>query len=542
MIEAFLEDCRAGSLGACLTGEEEIAARRRNVSDFSRRIDAVLRPRDQDDVVLIVRLANEHRVPLYPLSQGKNWGLGSGLPCRDGGVVLDLGNLNRILDYSEEYGFIVVETGVSQKQVYEFLTQRRSAYYLDATGSGEETSVVGCALERGVAYNTQRLETVHSFKILTGSGRIIHTGQKGIEGSGMEHVWKHATGPDLAGLFLQSSFGIVLEATVQLQPRPASSKSFSIVVDDDAKLPACIQVARRLMRERDLPGIPHIVDRERLHSGMAPLLQRQAQRAGLRCDRRAIQGLLDRYLGGAWWIAGSLQGSRDIVEARAKSIKRAFRGHAGVRLLSAGVERAVEGALKLLRLRDPLLLLQATKVLRDVPLGRPSNEALYSVAWPFADTIDYDAPPDPDRGPTGYLFVVPGVPLAERRVAEFLAVLKSYRGLDDVRVAVSLNPLSHAIAEGVVSFSYPRKPGAVERAHRLEREFRNDLATHGFSLMRLGINQMQDLKVRNPGILSELKNVFDPVGIIAPGRYGSPPARDDRATPERTALAPLSGA
>ena len=55
-----------------------------NVSAYVRAIPAVVFPRNIDEVKKIVLLANTHRVPLYPISCGQNWGFGSKLPTVDG--------------------------------------------------------------------------------------------------------------------------------------------------------------------------------------------------------------------------------------------------------------------------------------------------------------------------------------------------------------------------------------------------------------------------------------------------------------------------
>ena len=60
----------------------------------------------------IVRLANEHKTPLWPVARGKNLGYGGASPRMPGTMVLDLGRLNRILEVDEKLGYCVVEPGV----------------------------------------------------------------------------------------------------------------------------------------------------------------------------------------------------------------------------------------------------------------------------------------------------------------------------------------------------------------------------------------------------------------------------------------------
>src|SRR5688500_12240914 len=68
----------------------------RNVTALSRAISMVLCPKNADEIAPIIAEANQRSIPLYPISTGKNWGMGSKLPVMDGDVVLDLSRLNRI--------------------------------------------------------------------------------------------------------------------------------------------------------------------------------------------------------------------------------------------------------------------------------------------------------------------------------------------------------------------------------------------------------------------------------------------------------------
>ena len=46
------------------------------------RVLAVLQPTDRPQLQEILRTANRFRVPIYPISSGKNWGYGSRVPPR----------------------------------------------------------------------------------------------------------------------------------------------------------------------------------------------------------------------------------------------------------------------------------------------------------------------------------------------------------------------------------------------------------------------------------------------------------------------------
>jgi 4-cresol dehydrogenase (hydroxylating) len=112
-----------------------------------QRVQAILRPADVREVSECVRIANRFRVPLYPISSGRNWGYGSKVPARDG-VLLDLGRLNRILELNDDLAYVTLEPGVTQRQLHEFLRSRGSTLWMDATGASPECSVIGNTLER----------------------------------------------------------------------------------------------------------------------------------------------------------------------------------------------------------------------------------------------------------------------------------------------------------------------------------------------------------------------------------------------------------
>src|ERR1700744_1263135 len=72
----------------------------------SAGVPAIVRPASREEVQACFRVANRFRVPLYPTSRGKNWGFGSRVPAADGCVVLDLGRMNRVVDFDETLAYV----------------------------------------------------------------------------------------------------------------------------------------------------------------------------------------------------------------------------------------------------------------------------------------------------------------------------------------------------------------------------------------------------------------------------------------------------
>src|SRR5699024_9722185 len=72
-----------------------------------------------EEVQEIVRLANEHRIPLWPIGRGKNNGYGGPAPQVNGSIIVSFENMNRVLEINEELGYAMVEPGVSWIDLYE---------------------------------------------------------------------------------------------------------------------------------------------------------------------------------------------------------------------------------------------------------------------------------------------------------------------------------------------------------------------------------------------------------------------------------------
>ena len=109
-------------------------------------------PETAEQVRAIVRLANQHRVPLWPISRGKNFGYGGSAPVLKGSIVLDLSRMKKI-EVDAENGTVLVEPGVGFFDLYDHLQERKIPLWLSVPGNSWG-SVAGNALARGVGYTS----------------------------------------------------------------------------------------------------------------------------------------------------------------------------------------------------------------------------------------------------------------------------------------------------------------------------------------------------------------------------------------------------
>ena len=94
-----------------LTSEEDLLEFRdpfwfRGWDDYEAA--AVVQPQSVEEIQAIVRIANEHKVPLWVSGVGKNNGYGGSSPRVRGSVVVNLRRMNRVLEIDEELGYAVV--------------------------------------------------------------------------------------------------------------------------------------------------------------------------------------------------------------------------------------------------------------------------------------------------------------------------------------------------------------------------------------------------------------------------------------------------
>src|SRR5262249_27816849 len=145
-----------------------------NTSEFSPRdLLAVLRPSSLHEVQQVVAVARSSRIPLYPLSTGRNWGFGSALPVCGPAALVDLGRMDRILKVDPEFGCAVFEPGVTQGKMADHLVALGGTLKLNVTGAGRDTSIVGNVLDHGVGNLGARVNDLLGVEVVLGNGEVV---------------------------------------------------------------------------------------------------------------------------------------------------------------------------------------------------------------------------------------------------------------------------------------------------------------------------------------------------------------------------------
>src|SRR4029453_13246310 len=112
---------------------------------------AVVMPETVEQVQEVVRIANRHKLQLWPHGQGRNNGYGGPAPRVKGSVVVSLRRMNRVLEINEECAYAVVEPGVRWFDLYDALRAGGHKLMVSIPDLGWG-SIVGNSLENGVTY------------------------------------------------------------------------------------------------------------------------------------------------------------------------------------------------------------------------------------------------------------------------------------------------------------------------------------------------------------------------------------------------------
>ncbi|HET7272459.1 MAG TPA: FAD-binding protein, partial [Rubrobacter sp.] len=203
--------------------------------------DAVVYPESRDEVVWVLRFANEHGVPIVPFGQGSS--LEAHILPVHGGISLDFGRMNRILEVRPDDFIARVQPGVTHGVLNAALAEYGLLFPVDP---GWDASLGGMAGTNAsgtnaVKYGVMR-DQVLGLEVVLGDGTVMRTG-------GM--AMKSSAGYNLTGLFVGSegTLGVFTELILRLYPLPERTVAARAIFPDiEAAGRAAVAMIRTGMR------------------------------------------------------------------------------------------------------------------------------------------------------------------------------------------------------------------------------------------------------------------------------------------------------
>lgn len=528
-LRAALAEWR-GVLGASqvLPAPEAQAAYGVDASGNPRAIAGALRVMDAALLPRVMRIAQRHKVAVYPISTGRNWGYGTALPARDACVIVDLSGLQKILHFDDAFGVVTLEPGVTQAMLADFLAAGRHPFLVPVTGAGPHCSLVGNALERGygVTPYADHFGAVTDIEAVLADGGVYRTALREAGGDDLARLFKWGIGPYTAGLFAQSGFGIVTRMTIALARRPECVKACLFSLRDDALLEAAVERVRTILIR--LPGVIggiNLMNQRRVLAMSAPYPAERLGADGL-IPQPVIARLGRQFHIFPWTGFGTLYGTRPMVAAAQREIRAALGGVAS-RLMFLSPAQAsrlstlagwIPGAIGR-RLGGTADMIAKSLALVD---GRPNETALPLVYWRNRNA-PLGAWRDPSRDGCGLIWFAPLVPMRPAGVRAYVDLVGAVTRAHRIEPLITLTSISDKLFDSTVPLIFDRGDAAQVAA---AGACYDDLLERGRRLgvfpYRVGINAMATLS-RLQGeagaFQARLRRDLDPDSLIAPGRY-----------------------
>ena len=190
---------------------------RDETEDLCFRPWVVAEPESVEEVSSLVKAAFDHEIPVTP--GGARTGLSGGALAVNGGLVLSLRRMNRILDIDLKNNQVVVEPGVITEVLQNAVEEKGLFYAVDPASRG--TCTIGGNLAensggpRAVKYGVTK-DWVLNLQVVLSDGQVVETGA---------NTLKNSTGYNLTALMVGSegTLGVITRATLKLLPLPKFS-------------------------------------------------------------------------------------------------------------------------------------------------------------------------------------------------------------------------------------------------------------------------------------------------------------------------------
>jgi len=211
----------------------------------------VLFPTTTAEVQSIIRLCNEHHLPV--ITRGRGTGTTGATVPDNGSIVMSLERMHRIINMDPGNRAITVEPGVTNAAVQQVAGEHGFFWPPDPTSAAFCTIggnlAYNSAGPRAVKYGTPR-ENVLQLEAVTGNGDIINTGS---------YTTKGVVGYDLTRLLIGSegTLAVITQASLRLTPLPQSKTTLQAIYRD---IHSAAEAVAAIMAQPETPCALEFID------------------------------------------------------------------------------------------------------------------------------------------------------------------------------------------------------------------------------------------------------------------------------------------
>ena len=213
--------------------------------------EVIVTPRNTEEVSKIVKFAHDTKTPIIARGAGSN--LCAATVPLNGGIVMSMNNMNKVLEVSKSEMIAVVQPGVTNLALDQ-LVEKEGLRFVPDPGSRNVSTIGGNVATsagglRGLKYGTTR-NYILGLEAVLGTGEIIRTGGR---------LVKDVAGYDVTRLLVGSegTLAVFTEITVALAPRPEASK-YGVAYFED--LAAAAGAVEKIITSGILPATLEFLD------------------------------------------------------------------------------------------------------------------------------------------------------------------------------------------------------------------------------------------------------------------------------------------
>jgi glycolate oxidase len=247
-----------------ISGSENVITSASGIEDYSHDMAdyeatpaVVVRPRSEQEVTEIIRLANASGLPILPRGAGSSL---TGAAVLEGAVMLDMRGMSKVIKVDTVNWYVQVQPGISLEDLNKEL--KASGFFFPPDPASSYICTVGGAIAEGsgglrcVRYGTMK-DWVMALRVVLPNGKVARFG---------EPLAKNRAGYDLVHLMVGSegTLGVITEAWLKIVPlQTVRTRRFLVTFDD---WESTGEVIRRLRSSKILPYLFEFLDRDNIQA------------------------------------------------------------------------------------------------------------------------------------------------------------------------------------------------------------------------------------------------------------------------------------